>query len=198
MTAIKMGIRMRSLLCAIGVMSLGFVGASAHAGCGNFQTPGTPAGTSLFKHAAFMQVSDEAENLLERFEGISGVWQYKLLIGGAQIDFGTAIWHANFSEEMQSSRAPIIGYTCMGVWKQAGHATFKLTHFASNWTVAPGTENGAVYNGPTIIRETVTLEPGGNGYTGTFSITNYDLDGTTIMGPVFTGMVTAKRATVDF
>jgi hypothetical protein len=90
----------------------------------------------------------------------------------------------------------------MGVWKQIGHSTYKLNHFALAWAfdanapvTGPGT-GGAIFVGPTNIREQVTLDSSGNSYEGNFTLVQYEPDGITVLATI-TGTVTATRITAD-
>jgi len=121
---------------------------------------------------------------------------------GAIVDSGYVTWHSDGTELMNSGRAPTTGDFCMGVWKQVGQSTYKLNHFALAWAwdpitpaTAPGT-GGADFIGPANIREVITLDHTGNHYQGTFTLTQYASDGTTVLATV-TGTVTGTRITVD-
>jgi hypothetical protein len=107
----------------------------------------------------------------------------------------------------------------MGVWKQTGHSTYKLSHWAISWIpdYHPGTTDSwsqipggldEVFKafGPTSIEETITLGPRGDSYTGKFVLTQYVNDGTktpiyeTNGAPVafvIVGTVSATRVKVD-
>jgi hypothetical protein len=75
------------------------------------------------------------------------------------------------------------------VWEKTGRFTYKLNHFALSSDL-----NGNLV-GPANIREDVTLDASGNGYSGTFSIDQFDLHGSTLAHIV--GHISATRITVD-
>jgi hypothetical protein len=110
---------------------------------------------------------------------------------GALIDSGFVTWHADGTELMNSGRAPPTGSFCMGVWKRVGESTYRLNHWGLSWD-----STGTTFVGPANIRETVTLDRNGKHYWGTFSITQYAPDGTTVLGGVV-GVVSATRITVE-
>jgi hypothetical protein len=90
----------------------------------------------------------------------------------------------------------------MGVWKQTGHSTYKLNHFALSWafdastpSTVPGT-GGADFVGPANIREEIIVDHSGNSYRGNFILIQYEPDGTTVAATI-TGTVTATRITAD-
>jgi hypothetical protein len=60
----------------------------------------------------------------------------------------------------------------LGVWTRVGESKYKLNHFAAAWD-----PTGSTLIGPGNIREEVTLGPGGNKFTGTFTIDQYDESG---------------------
>ena len=60
---------------------------------------------------------------------------------------------------------------CLGVWKYVGHNTYKLKHPALLWDA-----NG-VWIGYRILRQTITLAPDGNSFTGTWSNDRTDING---------------------
>lgn len=85
--------------------------------------------------------------------------------------------------------APATSNFCLGVWEKTGPSTYKLNHFALSSDL-----NGNMI-GPANIRENVTLDVHGTGYTGTFSINQYDTSGNLLVHIV--GEVKATRITVD-
>ena len=128
-------------------------------GCGE----GTAA---RLKPAAYVQVSEG--NAI-----IAGLWRFTFVAkgnasipDGAVLDTGYVTWHADGREIMNSSRAPISGDFCMGVWKQTKRNTFKLNHFAMGWD-----PSGTTFIGPTNVREVVTVDRSGNSYSGPFTLT---------------------------
>ena len=52
---------------------------------------------------------------------ITGFWKVQATLpDGTVIDDGYATWHADGTEIINSSRPPISGNFCMGVWKRTG------------------------------------------------------------------------------
>jgi hypothetical protein len=89
----------------------------------------------------------------------------------------------------------------MGVWQKAGQNTYKLKHVALAWlssdTPPPlGPVSPAVFVGPAIIREAVTLDRSHNNFEGTFTIDQYAKDETTLLQHIG-GKVSGTRITVD-
>lgn len=144
--------------------------------------------------------------------GIIGLWRFSLVSDGtaypapipygAIVDFGTTQWHSDGTEIMFSgSRPPSTGDVCMGVWKKTGPNTYKLKHIALAWISADtppplGPRSPAVFVGPAIITELVTLDRSRNSFEGSFTIDQYAQDETTLLEHV-AGRVKATRISVD-
>jgi hypothetical protein len=117
-------------------------------------------------------------------------------------DFGTVQWHNDGTELMISGgRPPSTGDVCMGVWEQTGPFTYKLKHVALAWvssdTPPPlGPVSPAVFVGPAIIRELITLSHSRDSYEGTFTLDQYASDETTLLEHI-SGTITGTRITVD-
>jgi hypothetical protein len=146
---------------------------------------------------------------------IVGMWKVKMtslgndkqplnIPDGAQLDEGFQQWHDDGTEIMNSNRDPATSNFCMGVWKQAGHSTFNLKHFALPWNPADPTttpKTPAAEVGPVHIVMTVTVDPSGDTFKGTFTITPYGSDEVTVLLPPgwtgLTGQITAKRVKIN-
>jgi len=135
---------------------------------------------------------------------IVGLWKFSFTATNPPLgpfDAGYVQWHRIGTELMNSGRAPTTGSFCMGVWKRIGHSTYKLNHVALSWAfdanpgTGPGT-GGADFVGPANIREEVTVDHSGNSYQGTFTLVQYEPDGTTVIATII-GTVTATRITAD-
>ncbi len=68
--------------------------------------------------------------------------------------------------------APATGNFCLGVWTKIGSVSFEVNHFALGFDATTGGLTGVAN-----IHEAVNLSTGGNSYTGTFAIDDYDLMG---------------------
>ena len=214
----SMKTRFKVVTATIGIGIIGAVfAAQANAGCSYLEQRVAPSpgqqqqsgqGQARFLSTAFVQVSDQdADNA-----SIVGLWRFTFtakdntngIPDGTLIDAGYVTWHADGTELTNSGRAPTTGDFCMGVWKQVGPSTYKLNHFALAWAfdanapvTGPGT-GGADFIGPANIREKVTVGPNGNSYKGTFILTQYEPDGTTVVPPTpIMGIVKGTRITAD-
>jgi hypothetical protein len=111
---------------------------------------------------------------------IVGLWKFEMRVDSDQppfrkgdlFDYGLATWHDDGTEIMFSGgRPPNAGDVCMGAWRQLGRNRFKLSHIALG--LALGGPGVGTYIGPTAIRELVSVDPSGNSYTGSFTLTQY-------------------------
>ena len=197
-----------------GVMATG----AAHAACGDPGKSGTLRSPALympgadeplrFLHTNFSPGEDEEHGSAS----IVGLWRSELRLKGTQnglpdgflFDFGLVTWHDDGTEiQFSAARPPSAGDICMGVWQQVGRGKFKLNHVALGLTppVASGT-----YVGPVSLREMVHVNASGNGYSGTFTLTQYaaatsgtpfsEFDETQAV-VTFVGTVSATRVTQD-
>ena len=189
-----------------------------------------------FKKTSFLSESDSDFRLIkadykedewgESFfhAPIVGLWSFTYIskgnsntIGapdGAPLDAGATVWFADGNEMTYSgARNPIVGATCLGVWKRTGEYTYVLNHVGLSWNPQaastsppnapgpaslsnPGGGPGAP-GGPAFIKQYVVLARDGQSYSGTFTITNLAPDGKTPAGPVIKGLIKATRVTVD-
>jgi hypothetical protein len=203
----------KSAVARVGAaLTVALIGAhgSAWASCADHSSSSpSAAGAALmstvyhpeeFGRSTLIRVDDERP-------AIVGLWQFEMLAkstpahvnpmpDGTLIDFGTAAWHGDGTELMNSGgRNPADGDFCQGVWKQVGPSTFVLNHVALAWT------NGA-YTGPAKIQEWVNVQAGGTKITGTFVLTQYlasptqghEFDESTVLVSI-TGTINGTRIT---
>jgi len=152
---------------------------SPNIGCG--YSPNPKASASL-KPASLELVSDGDRASAP----ITGFWKIQLALpDGTVIDQGYATWHADGTEIINSSRPPISGNFCMGVWKRTGRSTYKLNHLR--------------WGGTPVERSHWSHQPKGRGrpgpqpqqLRGTFTVDQYDVNGNVI------GHATAGHGTAD-
>ena len=177
----RLGIRSSLVL---GILWLGLAqglwAQSPNIGCGHSSNP-KPA--AALKPASLELVSNND------WVGapITGFWKVQLALpDGTVIDDGYVTWHADGTEIMNSSRPPISGNFCMGVWKRTGRSNYKLNHFAMGWD-----PTGTIFIGPTNLKEEIVLDRGHNSYVGTFTVDQPDTNGNVLAH--VEGRVTGQR-----
>ncbi len=214
-------------LVAIFAFGAGFA-QQASAGC--LDVPGLKVPTSdlrnspssfagaRFMKADYRQVSEDEFGPSFFRAPIVGLWAFKYtslgnmatlgIPDGAPIDNGTTGWFADGNEiTFSGARNPIVGATCIGVWKQTGERTYVLNHIGLSWNplaasnapAGPGNPGGGpgAPGGPAFIKQYVILSRDGQSYTGTFSINQLMPDGKTPAAPTIKGTIAATRITVD-
>lgn len=181
-------------VCGFALLGLGMAGY-ASASCSSDTSPSPPRNSNgLIQvglwHTGFGENDHDAI--------VVGLWKFRFVSQGTQgipdgteIDAGYVTWHSDGTELMNSGRPPKTGSFCMGTWRQTGPRSFKLNHFALSWD-----ESGASFIGPANIREQITVARGGSSYSGTFLLTQYAIDETTILAQI-RGVVSATRITAD-
>jgi hypothetical protein len=115
---------------------------------------------------------------------------------GPMIDNAMVVWHGDGTEIMESARPPQDGNFCMGVWEQTGARHYYLNHIpwlGNDTTNAPSGIGNP--QGGAQITEKIELSRDGKCYTGTFTLTAYNTDGSVAVS--FTGTISATRITVD-
>ena len=103
---------------------------------------------------------------------IVGLWSVDFLLpNGDLYDQGFEQWHSDGTElTLDNAVSPAFGNICLGVWKQVGPRTVKLTHVEWNWDA-----NGKVA-GTFWLWMTATVSRNGRSFTATFKTDSYDLD----------------------
>ena len=181
---------LRKLSVTVGaIVVVAMMAATANAGCGDvghgkatLKRQGWQG--SEFGLPALRLVSEQAN------DPITVLWQVSFMAGPTQIDTGFAVWHADGTEIMNSGdRAPLTSNFCVGVWKKINNR-YKLNHAAISWD-----STGTVQVGAANIVENVGLAPNGNSFSGTFTITQYDMNGNVLA--TVSGNITGTRIDVD-
>jgi hypothetical protein len=194
-----------STLSAVLILALSVSKASA--GCGdvsNLSAPWVFAQPTALARAG-SQTTQNTETAAARgiaSASIVGLWKVQFVsLGnvshspsipdGAVIDFGYAQWHSDGTEILNSGgHAPATGNFCLGVWGTTGFQTFELNHFPISYDATTGTLTNYIN-----LRETITLSPSGDSYTGMFTLLIYDTKGNQV--DHLAGTVAATRLTVD-
>lgn len=188
---------------------------ASQAGCGQYDpfsksaadwtspsSSGSPRFIRADYRADFRLVDDESSDWREHAKPpITGLWYFKYLskgntaLGihdGVTLDEGNTIWFADGNEMTSSGmRAPDTGSICLGTWERTGDRTYELNHVGLSWDPVHN-----VTAGPAFIKQFVTLESGGDKYTGVVTIIQYKADGKTV-DIELKGVIAASRVTVN-
>ena len=151
-------------------------------------------GDDALMHAAAWH-DGQASSLLHQAQidagnrhSIVGLWSFKMTSGAQVVDFGYQEWHSDGTEILNSgSRAPATGNFCMGVWTQTAPSRFHLNHYPLV------VDNNGVLQARVVLKMDVTVDPGGETFSGTFTQDVLDATGAHKIAPTMTGPVTATR-----
>ena len=193
-----MTLTFKKLTATLAIVLLGaMLTATANAECGNLKYAKPTIhkqswdGANVFDPSSLLLVSSHPADV----DPIVGFWQVTLKAEGNEgipddtiIDQGYSQWHSDNTEILNSSRAPVTQSFCLGVWKKVG-SRYKLNHFAISW------DETNTLVGPANIVEKVTLGAGGNFFSGSFTLDQYDTAGNNLVHII--GVVTAKRITTE-
>lgn len=152
--------------------------------------PSPNAGRSLLRvpllHVA-MARDDDHDRRNE--PAIVGLWSFTVTVNGAISLRGFEAYHSDHTEIINEFHDPRTGNVCLGIWETIGWRTYKLKHLAFLWD-ADGN-----WIGYRIVRQTVTVDNGGNTFSGPWSVDRTDKDGNVLLHN--DGEIAATRITVD-
>jgi hypothetical protein len=122
---------------------------------------------------------------------IVGVWDALFFTApNTLFDEGYDQFHSDGTEIMNDIPNPAFGNVCLGVFVQTGSRTYSLHHVFWNFDPSGNLAGRGIWD------SSLTLDKGGNSYTGAWTITNFDLAGHKITsGPLapLSGTVEAER-----
>jgi hypothetical protein len=120
---------------------------------------------------------------------VVGLWMVNFVSEGQIVDQGFDSWSADGTEILNDDPPPSTGNVCLGTWIRTAPNSYLLKH--PSWTF----DDAGNVNGMAIIRETITVDPSGMTYKGTFTLDLVTLSGNPIQS--FSGTISATRITVD-
>jgi hypothetical protein len=175
----------------LGALCLFILPTVANAACGSFGVGGSKTSVKL---PMIAQAGSGFPSLFDH-PTIVGLWHVIYTNGADQTTFNDTFdtWHSDGTEFESAYLAPAGGDVCVGVWKATGFRSVKLHHIG--WLFNPGTPTATATNYFTLDEE-VTIAQDNKSYSGHFTFTVWNLDGTpTPM--VVTGTMAATRITAD-
>jgi hypothetical protein len=181
---------LRKLSVTVGaIVVVVMMAATANAGCGDIGHGKATLKRQGWQASEFglpaLRLVSEQDN-----DPITGLWKVTFTADTIQIDTGFSVWHADGTEIMNSGdRPPMTSNFCLGVWKKINNH-YKLNHAAISWD-----STGTVQVGAANIVEDVVLGPKENAFSGTFTITQYDMNGNVL--ETVSGNITGTRVDVN-
>jgi hypothetical protein len=168
------------------VLAVG-LSASALASCGDSLSAMAAAAASVHNQSQPMQRDSESSRDNAVNPSIVGLWHIEFLVGDAVIQEAFQLWNVGGTEVHNPRVDPRGGSVCLGVWRELGRRTFKLTHRVWAYDTT-GDSQGVLH-----LTQTVTLDHSGNTFhNGSFTIDLYDLSGNFVT-QIATGTVTGER-----
>ena len=162
----------------------------AHAACGNFEPH---SGSTSAKMPPSSHPTSDFSNHWER-PTIVGLWHVIYTAGGMTFNDTFDTWHADGTEFESAFLPSAAGNVCTGVWAPTGRRSVKLYHIG--WLYNPGTPLATASNYFTLNEE-ITVAEDNKSYSGTFTFTVYNLDGTPTKMPAVEGTMESTRITAD-
>jgi hypothetical protein len=163
------------------------VSASALASCGDTLSAMAAAAASASHQSQTMQPDSESSKDNGVNPSIVGLWHIEFLVGDAVIQEAFQLWNLGGTEVHNPRVDPRSGNVCLGVWRELGRRTFKLTHRVWAYDIT-GDSQGVLH-----LSQTVTLDHSGNTFrSGSFTLDLYDLSGNFVT-QLAAGTVTGER-----
>ena len=170
------------------VLAVG-LSASALASCGDSLAAMAAAAASARIQSHPMQHSAETAGANRASSSIVGLWHIQFTVGDQTIQEAFQLWNVGGTEVHNPNVDPRTGNVCLGVWRHAQNAAFKLAHRVWSYDA-----NGN-FMGTINLSETVTLGGDGKTHSGTFTLDFFDPSGNFLFE--VPGNVTAERISVD-
>src|SRR5215469_185738 len=164
---------MRSVVVVALLLGCALFSTSAHASCKpQSKSPVLVSNWTQFLKEGLPQASPASASEPGADPTIVGMWHVFLVSAGQPFDEGYEVWHSDGTEILNDIAPPVsangAGNVCLGVYKKSGPGTYKLRHIG--WFI-DGNGNLA---GTGVITETITVDPGGDSFPGTFDFKQYD------------------------
>jgi len=163
------------------------LGASAFASCGDSLSAMAAAAAAGQSHPTQPSIPSSQHNSDNK--SMVGLWSIQFTIDGNPIQDAYQLWNAGGTEVHNPNVDPRAGNVCLGVWKRAGHGTYKLAHRVWNY------DTNGNFLGTINLSETVILGTGGDSHSGSFTLDFYDPSGNFLTE--LAGSVTGQRISVE-
>lgn len=119
-----------------------------------------------------------------------GLWAVNVSLSGQTIYQAFESFTSDGLEFLNDNGSTLEGNVCFGVWTAPSRNTVKCYHPAWNYDM-----NGNLI-GTVIIKEQITLDPGGNSFRGIVVVDTYDLNGH-VAAPELQAQISGKRITAN-
>jgi hypothetical protein len=172
---------------AVGMILVIGLSASALASCGDSLSAMAAGAASVQSQSRPVQQNSKSAG--DNGGTMVGLWHIVFTVGDTPIQEAYQLWNAGGTEVHNPNVDPRSGNVCLGVWKHAEHAAYKLAHRV--WSY----DSNGTFLGTIHLSETVTLGNGGNTHSGSFTLDFYDPSGNFMFE--VPGNVTGERISVE-
>jgi hypothetical protein len=125
---------------------------------------------------------------------IAGMWLTDFLLGDGPDVYDQMFqqYHQGGTEtSLSNGLPPVLGNVCLGIWQAIGPWTFVVKHVAWNWNP------DHTLAGTFVLEFEVTVDASGLEFDGSWSASNFDLEGTHLADLDADGLVRGARITID-
>jgi hypothetical protein len=163
--------------------------AIASASCGDSMSAMAAGATLVPSQSRMSHQNSESATADAHHPSIIGLWHIQFTVGDQTIQEAFQLWNAGGTEVHNPNVDPRTGNVCLGVWRHAPHASFKLAHRVWSYDASGN------FMGTINLSETLTLGNNGKTQSGSFTLDFFDPSGNFQFE--ITGDVTGERISVD-
>jgi len=163
--------------------------ASAFASCGDSLAAMAAGASAIHSQSRSIQPGAPSQAGDVESAPIVGLWHIQFVVGTQTIQEAYQLWNAGGTEIHNPNVDPRSGNVCLGVWKRAGHGTYKLAHRV--WSY----DTNGNFQGTIHLSETLTVANHGTTHSGSFTLDFYDPSGNFQFEVA--GSVVGERVSVD-
>ena len=163
--------------------------AIASASCGDSMSAMAAGAALVSSQSRVLQQNSPSAAASAGNPSIIGLWHIRFVVGDQTIQEAFQLWNAGGTEVHNPNVDPRTGNVCLGVWRHAAHASFKLAHRVWSYDA-----NGN-FMGTINLSETLTLGNNGKTQGGSFTLDFFDPSGNFQFEVA--GDVTGERISVD-
>jgi hypothetical protein len=162
---------------------------SAFASCGDSLTAMAAGDAVVHSPTLSIQPSVLSQGDDVESSPIVGLWHIQFVVGTQPIQEAYQLWNAGGTEIHNPNVDPRSGNICLGVWKDAGHGTYRLAHRVWNY------DTNGNFQGTIQLTETLTVANHRTTQRGSFTLDFYDPSGNFQFEVA--GSVMGERVSVD-
>jgi hypothetical protein len=180
---------LKSVKFASYVVLVAGLSVSAFASCGDSLAAMAAGAAAIQSQTRSIQPGAPSQGYEVGPAPIVGLWHIQFVVGTQTIQEAYQLWNVGGTEIHNPNVDPRSGNVCLGVWKNAGHGTYKLAHRVWNY------DTNGNFQGTIHLSETLTVANHGTTHRGSFALDFYDPTGNFQFEVA--GSVVGERVSVD-